>query len=73
MTSCGVSTRVRDGSSSPSKLSSSPIDLDSGVECGFDDGADDGIEPGRVAAAGQDANASDVGHAPDYSTRVFRR
>ena len=38
-------------------------DLDAGVARGLDDGADDGIEAGGVAAAGEDANFFDRGHS----------
>ena len=33
--------------------------LDAGVAGGLDDGADDGVQAGRVAAAGEDADAFD--------------
>ena len=36
-----------------------PDALDAGVAGGLDDGADDRVEAGRVAAAGQDADAFD--------------
>ena len=48
-----------------------PDHLDSGVERGFDDGADDGIQSGRIATAGQDTNASDVGHARTIASAYF--
>ena len=47
--------------------------LDAGVAGGLDDGADDGVEAGGVAAAGENADAVDVGHALDYSKCVIRR
>ena len=61
VTSRGVSTRERSGSSRPSKLSSMPTVFDAAVPGGFDDGADDGVQAGRVAAAGQNADTCDRG------------
>ena len=57
VTSRGVSTRERSGSIRPSKLSSRPMHSMPLLDADFDDGADDGVEARRVAAAGQDAEA----------------
>ena len=56
VTSLGVSTRVREGSSSPSKLSSSPMTSILAFVRGLDDGPDDGVQSGGIAAAGEDAD-----------------
>ena len=46
-------------------------DFDLGVGSGLDDGADDRVEPGGVAAAGQDADFPNCTTCvPDYSIRV---
>ena len=42
-------------------------DLDARVAGGLDYGADDGVQAGRVAAAGEYADASGSGHDLDYS------
>ena len=42
----------------PSKLSSRPTTSQLQLAAGLDDGADDGVETGRVAAAGHDTNAA---------------
>ena len=72
VTSRGVSTRERSGSSRPSKLSSMPrhsMPLFAGA---LDDGADDGVQAGRVAAAGEDADACDRGHGVECSRKPDR-
>ena len=43
--------------------------LDARVAARLDDGADDGVEPGRVAATGEHAETSDGGHAPTIANR----
>ena len=60
VTSRGVSTRERSVSIRPSKLSSRPTHSMPAFDGRLDDGADDGVEAGRVAAAGEDADALDV-------------
>ncbi len=62
VTSRGVSTRERSGSSRPSKLSSMPRVSMPLFQAALDDGADDGVQPGRVAAAGEHADTCDRGH-----------
>ena len=61
VTSRGVSTRERPGSIRPSKLSSRPMHSMPAVGGGLDDRADDRVEAGCVAAAGEDADACDRG------------
>ena len=39
-------------------------DLDAGVAGGLDDGADDGVQAGRIAAAGQHADLLHRRHVP---------
>ena len=67
VTSRGVSTRERPGSIRPSKLSSRPMHSMPAFAGRLDDGADDGVEAGRVAASGEDAEAREWGTWRDYS------
>ena len=59
VTSLVVSTRQRLNSSRPSKLSSMPMTSTLALHAGLDDGADDGVQAGRVTAAGEDADFPD--------------
>src|SRR6267378_6842051 len=61
VTSRGVSTRDRSGSMSPSKLSSRPTTSMPLLD-GLDQGADDRVEAGHIAAAGEDTDAVDRRH-----------
>ena len=68
VTSRGVSTRERSGSMQAVEAVLEADALDAGVAGGLDDGADDGVQAGRVAAAGEDADARDRGHVTlEYS------
>ena len=66
VTSRGVSTRERPGSMQSVEAVFEADALDAGVAGGFDDGADDGVQTGRVAAAGEHADARDRRHARLY-------
>src|SRR5262249_5868853 len=52
-----------------------PDALDPAIGCGLDDRADDGIQSGRVAAAGEDAESCECRHVVRrvYSRRRLRR
>ena len=69
VTSRGPSTRERPGSMSPSKLSSSPMHSMCAIVRGLDDRADDGVETGCIAAAGEDPESCDRCHTRDYNRR----
>ena len=62
MTSRGVSTRERFSLEQAVEAVLDADRLDAGVGGRLDDGADDRVETGRVAAAGEDTDASDRRH-----------
>ena len=59
VTSRGVSTRERSSLEEAVEAVFDADRFDAAVGGGLDDGADDGVEAGRVAAAGENADASD--------------